>query len=214
VTELNARRLRTAVGLLLSLGLGLLPLGNWGRAYSGLGRLLGGELLWWIAVVVVLLYVAFVERRSFASIGFRRPKTWDVVLAVITGILMVAGIIVIYQVIFPLFHLQMNVREMKTLLYTPFWYRFLLVTRAAVCDELLFRGYPIERLEELSGSRVAAAVVSWAAFTYAHLGSWGAAQLIVAGYGGLLLTGLYLWRRNLPANMLAHWIADGAGFLL
>ena len=78
----------------------------------------------------------------------------------------------------------------------------------------LFRGYPMERIRELSGSRAVAAVVSWSAFTYAHLGSWGAAQLLVAGFGGAILTALYLWRRNLWANMIAHWITDGAGFLL
>jgi membrane protease YdiL (CAAX protease family) len=55
--------------------------------------------------------------------------------------------------------------------------------------------------------------VTVAAFTYAHLASWGGAQLIIACYGGVLLTILYLWRRNLWANMIAHWIADGAGFL-
>ena len=90
----------------------------------------------------------------------------------------------------------------------------MLVTRTAVAEEVLFRGYPIERLLELTNSRWVAGVIPWAAFTYAHLASWGWAQLIVAGYGGVLLTVLYLWRRNLWANMLAHWIADGAGFLL
>jgi membrane protease YdiL (CAAX protease family) len=212
---MTARRIQIFIGLLLTLGVAtFLPLGQWGIAHSGLGQPLGREIFWWVAVVVALCYVAFVERRRFASIGFRRPKVLDIVLAVATGILMVAGIIIIYQIIFPLLHLKMNVGEMNTLMETPFWYRVLLVTRAAVAEELLFRGYPIERLNELSGSRALAAFVSWAAFTYAHLGSWGAAQLIVAGYGGVLLTILYLWRGNLWANMLAHWIADGAGFLL
>ncbi|HEY3776849.1 MAG TPA: CPBP family intramembrane glutamic endopeptidase [Rhizomicrobium sp.] len=210
----SSGRLKIVIGLLLSLGVALLPLGNWGRAYSGLGKLLGGEIFWWIAVVVLLLYIAFVERRKFSSVGFRRPKVLDIVLAVGAGILLLAGIIVIYGVVFPILHLTMNAAEMRTLYQTPFWYRVILVTRAAVAEELLFRGYPIERIEELTGLRVLAAVVSWAAFTYAHLGSWGAAQLIVAGYGGVILTVLYLWRRNLWANMLAHWIADGAGFLL
>jgi len=42
-----------------------------------------------------------------------------------------------------------------------------------------------------------------------------AAQLVVAGYGGAILTALYLWRRRkLSANIVAHWIGDGAGFLL
>jgi membrane protease YdiL (CAAX protease family) len=36
----------------------------------------------------------------------------------------------------------------------------------------------------------------------------------VAGFGGVMLTVLYLWRRNLYSNIIAHWIADGAGFLL
>ncbi len=202
------------VGLLLSLGVGLLPLGRWGRYYSGLGDLLGGEVLWWIAVVVLLLYIAFVERRPFASIGFCRPRISDLLLAVVAGILLVVGITVIYAVLFPLLHLTMNAGEMKKLLDTPFWYRFILVTRAAVAEELMFRGYPISRLLEFSGSRWLAALLTWAAFTYAHLSSWGPAQLIVAGYGGVILTILFLWRRNLWANMLAHWIGDGAGFLL
>ncbi|HEY2444861.1 MAG TPA: CPBP family intramembrane glutamic endopeptidase [Rhizomicrobium sp.] len=211
---MTARRTQILVGLLFTLGVGLLPLGTWGRAYSGLGRLVGNEVLWWVAVVVALAYVAFVERRSFASIGFRKPKILDLVLAAIAGVLMVAGIVFIYNVVFPALHLTMNASAMSYLLATPFWYRLMLVTRAAVAEELLFRGYPIERLTELAGSRVLAALISWAAFTYAHLSSWGAAQLIVAGYGGVVLTALYLWRRNLWANMLAHWIADGAGFLL
>jgi uncharacterized protein len=208
------RRIQIIIGLLFTLGAGLLPLGAWGRTYSGLGWLLGNEVLWWVVVVIVLLYIAFVERRPFASIGFRKPKTLDLVLAVVAGILMVAGIVFIYSIVFPALHLTMNAGTMRYLLETPFWYRFMLVTRAAIAEELLFRGYPIERMSEITGSRVLAALVSVVAFTYAHLSNWGAAQLIVAGYGGVVLTALYLWRRNLWANMLAHWIADGAGFLL
>lgn len=210
----QGRRLQIIIGLLLTLGVGLLPLSRWGIACSGLGLPLGREVLWWVAIIVVLLYISLVERRNFASVGFRRPKVLDLVLAALAGILMLAGIIVIYQIIFPLFHLKMNAGELKSLLQTPFWYRLILVTRAAVAEELLFRGYPIERLRELTGGFVPAAILSCAAFTYAHLASWGAAQLIVAGYGGVVLTILYVWRRNLWANMLAHWIADGAGFLL
>lgn len=210
----NTRRIQILVGLVLTLVVPLLPLSRWGILFSGLSLPWAREVFWWIAVVVVLLYIAFVERRRFASVGFRRPNWIDIVLAVVAGILMAVGITVIYLLIFPLFHLKMNAGEMKSLMQTPFWYRFALVTRAAVAEELMFRGYPIERIIELTGSRVLAAVLTCAAFTYAHLASWGAAQLIVAGYGGVVLTILYLWRRNLWANMLAHWIADGAGFLL
>lgn len=191
-----------------------MPLGTWGRSIGILGPLASGEMLWWVAVAVVVGYVLAIERRPLSSVGFRKIGAVSGIAAVIAGILLVAGISVIYALVFPWLHLKMNTREMNSLLTTPFAYRVALVTRAAVAEELLFRGYPIERIIELTGNRWLAAGVSWAAFTYAHLGFWGWAQLVVAGYGGLILTILYLWRRNLGANMVAHWIGDGAGFLL
>jgi membrane protease YdiL (CAAX protease family) len=47
-----------------------------------------------------------------------------------------------------------------------------------------------------------------------HLSAFELLGMIVTGFGGVLLTLLYRWRRNLWANMIAHWIADGAGFLM
>ena len=208
------RAFQTVVGLLLSLGVALLPLGTWGRRLLPGRPLAGAEVLWWVAVGVLLAYVTLVERRPLSSIGFRGFGWRSLLAGFVTGILLVLGVILIYSIVFPALHLRVNTGQMSRLLDTPFWYRFALVTRAAVAEETLFRGYPIPRLEELTGSTFAAALLSWAAFTIAHLGSWGWAQLIVAGFGGILLGALFVWRRNLWINMIAHWIGDSAGFLL
>lgn len=208
------RQVLTIIGLILTLGSVFAPLGQWGKAYSGLGKLLGGEVMWWVLIVVVLLYVAVIERRPLSSIGFRRLRWLDILAAIGAAVIALGGIVLIYSVLFPALHLQMNKGAMNGILQTPLWYRLILVTRAAVAEEIVFRGYPIPRLEELSRSRIFAAFLSWAVFTYAHLSYWGAAQLIIAGWGGLVLTILFLWRRNLWANMIAHWLTDGAGFLL
>jgi membrane protease YdiL (CAAX protease family) len=207
------RRIQIIGGLLLSLGGANLSLGTLGERYTRLGPLLGREVLWWVLVVLVLLFIVFVERLPLSSISFRRPG-WGTLWAIPAGVALFMGVPFIWFVIFPLLHLQMNTTEMGKLLATPFWYRLLLVTRAAFCEEILFRGYPIPRLEELCGRTWIAAIVSWAVFTIAHLGSWGWAQLIVAGYGGAILTALYIWRRDLACNILAHFIGDGARFLL
>lgn len=37
--------------------------------------------------------------------------------------------------------------------------------------------------------------------------------MIIAAVGGLILTLLYVWRRNLWANMIAHWLTDASAFL-
>jgi membrane protease YdiL (CAAX protease family) len=111
-----------------------------------------------------------------SSTGFRRPDR-GTLWAIPAGVALFMGIPLIYFVIFPLLHLQMNTTEMGKLLATPFWYRLLLVTRAAFREEVLFRGYPIPRLEELSGRTGIAAVVSWTAFRLAHLGSWRGGEI-------------------------------------
>lgn len=181
---------------------------------AGVDSLYVHEWFWWALLAVVLFYVLVVERQSLSSIGFRKPSWKTFVFGILFGILGVAGIVAIFSVLFPMLHLQMNTQEIGKLLHTPFWFRFFLVTRAALMEETLFRGYGIERLGELTGNRWLAGAVTWALFTLAHLSAWGWAQLIVAGYGGLVLTALYLWRRDLICNMIAHWLTDGAGFLL
>jgi membrane protease YdiL (CAAX protease family) len=183
------RRVTTLIGLIPFLVVTFLPLGNWGKALFApwLGPLVSGEVIWWVLVLATFAYVLFVERRPLSSIGFRRPGWLDILLAVIVGVVMVVGVVFIFFTLFPMLHLKMNSGELNSIMNTPYWYRVLLVTRAAVAEETLFRGYPLERIGEWSGSRL---------------------------LGGLLLTILFLWRRNLWANMLAHWIADGAGFLL
>lgn len=208
-------RITTVIGTLFLLLATFAPLSGWGQRLFGaqLGPHYSREILWWALTFSLYAYVIFIERRALSSIGFHRPRALDLVLAAGAGVLLVAGFIPIYGFLFPLLHLKINMHVLDTIKHAPFAYRVCLVARAAVAEESLFRGYAIERLKEWSGSRLLAGAVTWAAFTYAHLGSWGAPQLIVAGYGGLVLTVLYLWRRNLWANMIAHWIVDAAGFL-
>lgn len=187
---------------------------DWLARRIGINHILCGVILEWILILIVLAFVVLVEQRPLRSIGFRWPSWKTLLSGVVAGIVMVVGIGLIVGYLFPLLHLTFNVGANAKLLALPFWQRFVVVVTAAVGEEVLFRGYPIERIQELTGSRWLAGVVSFAAFTYAHLAFWGWPQLVIAGFGGLVLTVLYIWRRNLPGNMLAHFIADGAGLLL
>jgi membrane protease YdiL (CAAX protease family) len=102
---------------------------------------------------------------------------------------------------------------MGKLLSTPGWWLVISVVRAGVSEEVLFRGYPIERLQELTGSRTLAALLPLVLFALAHVGPWGWAHMLVGGIGGALLTLLYMWRRNLWANILAHCIVYGVAVI-
>jgi membrane protease YdiL (CAAX protease family) len=59
-----------------------------------------------------------------------------------------------------------------------------------------------------------AALISLAVFTVAHLAYWGWMPLIGVSVAGLVLTVLYLWRRDLAANMIAHFVIDAAPLLV
>ncbi|AMR29286.1 hypothetical protein A0257_20750 [Hymenobacter psoromatis] len=103
--------------------------------------------------------------------------------------------------------------QAQAILNTPYWYRILLVLRAAVVEEILFRGYLIEKVRQLSGSASLAVGVSIAAFTFAHLRGWGAVHLSAVALSGAVLALLYVWRRDLPSNMFGHFVTDAIGFL-
>jgi membrane protease YdiL (CAAX protease family) len=209
----NRRTLLSLVGLLLTLGFPTLPISEWENEFANVRHLVGYEIIWWALVGLVLLYVRLVERRPLTSIGFRVPGIRGVLIAIPAGVVMLTGLAAIYYVLFPALHLSEG-QQMNQLIATPFWWRFISVIRAAVGEEVLFRGYAIERLQELTGSRTVAAVLSCAVFSLAHVGPWGWSHLLIAGFGGVMLTALYLWRRNLWVNIVAHFIVDCVAVLL
>jgi membrane protease YdiL (CAAX protease family) len=96
----------------------------------------------------------------------------------------------------------------------PFITRLLLVLTAGVFEETLYRGYAVERLTMIWGSKWAAAAATVALFTLAHLPAVGAAHLLPVGIVSVFVTLLYLWRRDLILNMTAHATIDAIALLL
>jgi membrane protease YdiL (CAAX protease family) len=89
----------------------------------------------------------------------------------------------------------------------PLWLITLIVLRAGVVEELFYRGYAIERLQAVGLKPIWAAAIPLLIFA---LGHWtgGAANILIALALGGILTGFYLWRRDLVANMIGHGLVD------
>ncbi len=77
-----------------------------------------------------------------------------------------------------------------------------MVLTAGITEEILFRGYPIERLYELTGNMYIAAFLPWLAFTLLHV--------YFRGVGGAIQIGA----RSIPACMTMHILNDACAFLL
>ncbi|MGI4878224.1 MAG: CPBP family intramembrane glutamic endopeptidase [Janthinobacterium lividum] len=196
----------------------------WGLPVSGLPSMLfsgvdlaartGRELTWWAFGLVMLLWIARVERLPLSSIGLRRPTLGSFGWGLLFVVPMIASVMVSYAVIFPALGLHQNMAATRSLIAVPLWLQTATMLRAGVVEEILYRGYPIERLTALTGRRWLAALLSASVFIVAHIGAWGYAQLVVVTFGAAILTGLYLWRRDLPACMIAHALTDIIGFAL
>jgi len=209
----DRRSAPTIVALLLILTIPGLPLSKWENEFAGVSHLVGYEVIWWILTLSVLFYVRRVECRPLSSIGFRSVSLKDLLIGLGAGIVMIAGLAGIYYGVLPALHLSES-PQVNQLVATPFWWRLISVIRAAIGEEVIFRGFGIERGRELFGSLRIASALSWIVFTLEHIATWGWSHVLVAGFGGLLLTLLYVWRRNLWINIIAHFVVDGVSVLL
>jgi membrane protease YdiL (CAAX protease family) len=211
-----ARRGATWAGLALALGLpffGAAFAGHAQGAFPSTGRLLLGAALHWADAIAIVALVFLVERRGAASIGLAPLRWWTLPLGVACAVLIFLATPLV-QVVNHALGLDADPGVVRWLLAQPAWLRALLVVTAGVFEEIAFRGYALERLAELTGSRRLAAFLTWALFTLCHGPSFGYAHLLPVAFVGALVTALWLWRRDLVVNIVAHAAFDGIGLLL
>jgi membrane protease YdiL (CAAX protease family) len=187
--------------------MGILPWPIWDHELDDVYHMVANELLYWSLVGATLLYVRLVERESLATLALRRPGLREFPIAVLAAVLTLAGFWVISQVLLPALHLEVG-STLERLQAAPTWWLVASSIRAGVSEEILFRGYPIPRLEAWTGSRAVALLLPLLVFTVAHVGPWNWTHALFAAFGGAVFTVLYVWRRNLWTNMLAHALVD------
>lgn len=148
-----------------------------------------------------------VERLPRQSIGVRRPSLPTVAWAVVVA---VVALYVLPIVTSPLANalgdegLEAGVRRLVVL---PAWFRVVLAVTGAAVEETLYRGYAVERLATITGRPWLGGAVACVAFALAHIPGWGTGFALGADLPfGILMTAFYVWKRNLPANILAHAI--------
>jgi len=158
-----------------------------------------------LALVALLLWLVIArERQPLSSIGLGPAPLWtSLAWGLACTLLMAVGIAVAFGLLRLLdLHQDPNFRISSS----P-WITTLIVIRAAIAEELFYRGYAITRLEALTGRRWIAALVPLALYAAFHY-RLGAAGMLIALVLGAIFTGFFLWKRNLIANMLTHFLID------
>jgi len=159
----------------------------------------------WALLGLTLAMIIFAERRSLASIGLHAP-TWRTVAFAIGAAAFLAAT---GPVIFPLLT-RSSADYSARLAMVEGWPLGLLLFAALTSgvEEVLYRGYAIERLKEITGSYLLAAGIALAIFGFVHVPFWGRGPLLWFIYAGGVFTVVYLWTHDLAACILAHILAD------
>ncbi len=167
------------------------------------------EVGMWVTAVVLLVIVRCGEGLPLSSVGLGTARwmksiLWGLLIAAIC--LGVAGVLIALT--------GYNGGEAgKAFGKLPLWLITLIVIRAGAVEEVCYRGYAIERLQALGLPGWLSAAIPLAIFAVGHwTGGW--ANIIIALALGGVLAAFYLWRRDLAANMIGHFLVDFAGNVL
>ena len=154
-------------------------------------------LLFWIIITK--------EALGLSSIGINET-TWKqtIIWTIITGVFCLSGSVACLLIIQALgWEYGKSQSSVKLSMLTT----TLVMLRAGIAEEVFFRGYIYERLTILLKNKWIAIAFSLIPFALLHY-SQGLPGVFISLVLGGILTAMYLWKRNLKANMIAHFLID------
>lgn len=89
----------------------------------------------------------------------------------------------------------------------------LLIVVVAISEEIIFRGYLIQRFKTITSSLTTAVLLSCVIFSLGH-GYEGSAGAVTTGFIGLALAIVYIWRQSLVAPIVMHFLQNFVGIFL
>jgi len=164
------------------------------------------ELAFWLLLLVMILWIYFVEKRTITSIGWKKMTIKLTFVAIGLGLVLFI-VFGFANVIIQKLGLELNQEIAEMISSKSIPVLFLLVLRASVVEEVLYRAYAFERINELTKSKWVAGLVPLIMFMLIHL-SWGVGHLLFIFIAGGLLTLMYVSKRNLALNIIAHFTVD------
>jgi membrane protease YdiL (CAAX protease family) len=167
------------------------------------------EALIWANALALIVIIRRGEHLSLRSIGIGTTRWWK---SILWGLVISIVSMVVVGGLAALTHYGHGPGS-AAFEKLPLWLITAIVFRAGVVEELFYRGYAIERLQTIGLSRFWAVAIPLVIFSLGHW-SGGAANILIAFAAGLILTGFYLWRRDLVANMIGHGLVDFIGNIL
>ena len=165
------------------------------------------EIILFALAAAVLLIIKRKEHLDWDSVGLQRPAVGTTALWVLItfGGVLLAGALAFGVIKF--FNLPVGSSDSGAYDVLPTWLLLLVIVRAGFLEEFFYRGYAIERLRSLTGNRILSVGIPLFVFAVSHYRQ-GLAGITIALLTGAVLTGVYLYKRNLWITITVHFLAD------
>ena len=169
------------------------------------GQMMTKELLIFGMVGFLLYYIIPKEKLNFESIGLHN-RHWGRSLLLAIGIFVVCiAVILACLEISKLLGWKFGESKSFDLLSKPVI--SFITLRAGVAEEVFMRGFLLERFTTITGKKWMAFLLSTIPFGLLHY-SQGYAGILIATVAGGVLALFYFWKRDLKANIIAHFLID------
>src|SRR6056297_161830 len=200
-----------AIGLVLSL-FGIYIFGELSSIInlfsdSYLKQVIFSDFRKWFIIVLVLLIIIYWEKRTLSSIGFKKISIKTVLQSILLGIIAVVISILTLGILYNVIGLK-EPDTLSTIAELPLLVKLFTITTAAITEEILYRGYSIERIRDMSGSIIIGGLISGFIFLAMHFPDWGIAGAIPQIIFTIFLIGYYIKKRNLLACIIMHWVIN------
>lgn len=175
------------------------------------------------SALLVVIGLLWLSGKNWSKLGMARPSSWrrTVVIGLSAGLFFVfLKVFIIGPIIIHLVHTRPNLQVFSSVHHNIVFFIGVLIgswTAAAFAEEMVFRGYLMNRLADLFGYNflgwTIALVVQAVVFGSIH-SYQGLAGMLSAGSYGILVGLLYLsTKRNLWNCVIAHGLNDTIAFV-
>jgi uncharacterized protein len=169
-------------------------------------QVLGREFAIFLLVGLLLWIVKRWELRPLTSIGLRVDTLRTSLLrGLLLAVILLAVTVGLYLL---LRRVGVHLGEDRGSVFHPsLWVVTVSMLRAGVAEEIFYRGFAIERLQSLTGSKLLAGLVPLTIFAVSHYRQ-GVGGIVAVFVLGGILTAFYIKFRDLLANITAHFLGD------
>jgi uncharacterized protein len=166
-------------------------------------QVLARELAVFLLVGLLLWIVKRWEHLPLSSIGLHVNMLRA---SLLRGVWLAAIVLAVTVGLYLLLSVHLG-EERSRVFHPSLWVVTVSMLRAGVAEETFYRGFAIERLQSITGSKLLAGLVPLTIFAVSHYRQ-GVGGIVAVFVVGGILTVAYMKFRDLVANITAHFLGD------